>query len=157
MRGTGIQSQAWRRNEAGNNLRSWQLAIDDHAEAVNDAARLKVPIVELRTGEAVHSWHGKTVFGGLINAFIDHSVLVLPAQMLYLLHNGRMINILPELRDATTTIAVFGNMGSHWTLYIADNLIRQLYFQDTLGDRKGRITSPKAGTLRTWLTNNVSD
>ena len=47
------------------------------------------------------------VVGGLINASRDHSVLVLPAQMLYLLHNGWPFNILPELRDEATTIVVF--------------------------------------------------
>ena len=87
------------------------------------------------------------VIGGLLNEARGHSVLVLLAQMLYLLQQGRPFNILPELRNAV----------SHWTLYIANTLTRQLYFQDTLGDRPGRIHPAQLDTLRTWLTNNVSD
>ena len=129
-----------------------------------------MPIVELRTGETVHTGHlagllgGENiadavidVIGGLLNEARGHSVLVLPAQMLYLLQQGRPFNILPELRNAATSIAVFGNSGSHWTLYIANTLTRQLYFQDTLGDRPGRSHPVQLNTLRSWLTNNVSD
>ena len=96
-----------------------------------------MPIVELRTGETVHTGHlagllgGENiadavidVIGGLLNEARGHSVLVLPAQMLYLLQQGRPFNILPELRNAATSIAVFGNSGSHWTLYIANTLTR---------------------------------
>ena len=85
--------------------------------------------MELRTGKTVHSGHlagllgGENiadaimdVVGGLVNASRDHSVLVLPAQLLYLLQLGRPFNILPELRQAATSIAVFGNSSSHWTM-----------------------------------------
>ena len=100
-----------------------------------------MPIVELRTGETVRSGHLAGLLGGesiadaiidvvvgLVNASRDHSVLVLSAQLLYLLQLGRPFNILPELRHAATSIAVFGNSGSHWTLYIANKQTRQLYF-----------------------------
>ena len=52
---------------------------------------------------------------------------------------------------------MFGNSGSHWTLYIANTLTRHLYFQDTMGDRPERQHPVQLDTLRTWLTNNVSD
>ena len=133
-------------------------------------ARLQVLIIELRTGETEHTGHlagllgGESiadaimdVVGGLINASRDHSVLVLPTQMLYLLHAGRPFNILPELRHAATNIAVFGNTDRHWTLYIANTLTRQLYFQDTMSDRPEKTHLPQLETLRVWLTNNVSD
>ena len=170
MRGTGSQRQPWRRHEVGNILRSWRVGIDGHADQIREVAGRQVPIVELRTGETVHSGHlagllgGESivdgimdVVGGLVNAFSDHAVLVLPAQMLYLLHSGRSFNILPELRHAATTISVFGNTGRHWTLYIANTLTRQLYSQDTMDDRKGRSQPPQLETLWTWPTNNVSD
>ena len=133
-------------------------------------AAWQVPIVKLRTGESVHSGHlsgllgGKSiadgimgVVGGLINASSDHSVLMLPAQMLYLLHNGRPFNILPELHAAATASAVFGSTGRHWTLYIANTLTRQLNFQDAMGGMPGRSQPPQLVSLRTWLTNSVSD
>ena len=66
--------------------------------------------------------------GGLINALPDHSTLVLPAQTISLLAAERPMTILPALRDAASSIAVFGNMGEHWTLYIGDISTRTLYF-----------------------------
>ena len=105
-------------------LRSWGAGIDGHVDLIREAAGRQVPIVELRTGETVHSGHSAELLGeesiadgimdvvvGLINFSSDLSVLVLPVQMLYLLHNVRPFNILPELRQAATSIAVFGNSG----------------------------------------------
>ena len=51
------RSPAWRRQEAGSILRSWQNDIDDHCAAILSTASLQVPIVELRTGKAVQSGH----------------------------------------------------------------------------------------------------
>ena len=42
-------------------------------------------------------------------------------------------------------------------MYITNTLTRQLYFQDTLGDRPERRHPVQLDILRSWLTNNVSD
>ena len=49
------------------------------------------------------------------------------------------------------------NRKSHRTLYIANTLTRQLYFQDTLGDRPDRRHPVQLDILKSWLTNNVPD
>ena len=46
MRGTGTQRQSWRRQDAGNSLRSSQNGIDDYSEAILNTARLQVSNVE---------------------------------------------------------------------------------------------------------------
>ena len=102
LRGSSSGKRAWRRQEAGNSLRAWGVGIDDHADLIRAAAVGNVPIVELRTGETVHSGHlvgllgGENiadaimdVIGGLVNASRDHSVLVLPSQLLYSATTGK--------------------------------------------------------------------
>ena len=97
------------------------------------------------------------VIAALINALPDHATLVLPAQAIRLLEAGRPMTLLPALRNAATSMAVFGNRGEHWSLYIGDLLTLTLYFHDNLGDRPGRKVPTQASMLSEWLALNASD
>ena len=155
MREATHRMTQWNPAMASDLLAGWRAPLDDLNELITAVAQHQVPIAELRTGELLHSGHLEGLLGGqdlsdaimdmvagLINSAPNHSLLVMPAQMAYLLQQGRPMTIAPALREHATSIAFFGNAGRHWTLYVANVQTRTLFFQDNMGDRAGRLGQP---------------